>query len=893
MKKVSINFTNPSHERALFRINPKLILCLTLIFSLYILCTSMIGHATESTVKPAELEFTQAGGGKYIYCNNTEGIFRYSLADSSNPNPVYTMNNENLTPNNYYVYLTHINYATEYVNGTAEGLAYAAELDLEIYAEEDSVLKIYNAAFETPLIKKCTKPSGEEFLYQTNWGALNACATMIGHEIWELNSYKRFNDYGFTPQTISIKKGETVWLSQYVQNYSACGMTLPVFMAADTELVSGMVDMNVVELKSKDGKVGDRSEFDRSTVAFGSYLRDRCHKGVADSLPEVSTSLSYKINDSTPDGEYLPVTLSNQYAPEGVTITRWVTQLNPQSDIWSKTTSAESDMLPLYYYDPAKPTYYGKNVPDSERDNVWVFDTKHSDTKAYVSGTGYTEDNYIPNYTLDINVDNTDFAASMGNYGVTTRYNLEITNDGTKTRYFNYDAMTSANIIVATKDHDGNYTKDKVKANISDDTSSRVEYLNIPVISKGGDTWTQATDTCAYVKLPPNKTTEFIIEVTLPVNYLGGTKNQFKITDDEPVFNFISDNYTAYDDYVTIDNTYFDQYMASANGYTKNRFEGNLTFFEVNKSDYGYVLRWKEWDDHPNSAGPYYKPLGQIVYFLDNSFNLIGQYQFEKYPKKAICANGKYIVTFTDLTRLFSTDGVNWHEPLWTPAEDETYNEILVKYDNKYISFDQPPILHNDRTLVPMRFIFTAFGLNVDWDETNNTALANDGNMVIALTINSNIAIVNGMEYTLDTEPLLVNDRTLIPVRFLSEMLGYNVDWNDEAQEVSITSLPKLPENITQHNYVIYKEAYRDNRIELAVFDSITKDASLNDIVNADSAVLEWDSAITLNSGGIFNDVKYYYDKYTDSWIEFESGYGSISNSATSILKSNLQYVIK
>lgn len=880
-----------SNAHSRFKMYSIFMLITIFFISLSILCTSIAGHA-ESTVKPADLEFTPSGGGKYIYCNNTEGIFRDSFADSSNPNPRYTMNNENLKPDKYYVYLTHINYATEYVNGTAQGLANAAELDLEIYAKEDSVLKINNAAYETPIVEKCRKPNGEEFMYQTDWGGMNACATMLEHEVWELDSYKRFDDYGFTPKTVTMKQGETVWLSQFIENYRACGMVLPVFMTADTELVSGMVDMNVVELKSKDGKLGDRSDFDRTKVAFGSYLRDRCHKGVANSLPEVSTSLSYKINDSTPEGAYLPVTLSNQYVPDGTTLNEWVTNLNTQSDIWSKYTTAESDMLPLYYYDPAKRSYYGKNVPESKRDDVWVFDTKHSDTKAFVAGTGYTEDNYIPNYVLDIQKDNLDFAASMGNYGVTTRYKLKITNECNKTRYFRYDATTSANLIVAIRDADGNYTKDKVKARIMDGDNSKTEYINLPVIAKGGDSWTRKTDTCAYVELPPNKTTEFMLDTILPVNYLGGTGNAFIITDTEPEFTFVSDNFTRDRYYNTIQDNYYAQYMSSANEYTKNYLEGNLNFFEVTETDYGYMLRWKEWDDHPNSAGQYYKHLGQIIYFLDESFNLVGEYQFEKFPAKALCTNGKYIIKFTDGSRLFSTDGIDWAEPYWNESDDETINDIIVKLDKEYIAFDQPPILYHDRTLVPMRFIFQKFGMTVGWDEATMTATAANNDAVISFTIDNNIATVNGKQFVLDTMPLLVNDRTLIPLRFLSENLGYNVEWKETPQEVIITSLPELPKH-SQGNYVIYREGYRDNRIELVLFDSVSKGMNGVDMINSELAVLNWIDGISVKDGGVFNDVKYYYDADTNSWVEFESGYGSISNHAASIIKSNLKYIIE
>lgn len=68
---------------------------------------------------------------------------------------------------------------------------------------------------------------------------------------------------------------------------------------------------------------------------FGSYQRDRCQKGIADTLPEVNTELKYTIDDSVETGTNLPVKIYNQYV-DGEAVDMWCTNLNPQDDIWSK-----------------------------------------------------------------------------------------------------------------------------------------------------------------------------------------------------------------------------------------------------------------------------------------------------------------------------------------------------------------------------------------------------------------------------------------------------------------------------------------------------------------------------------------------------------------------------
>lgn len=825
----------------------------------------------DGLIEAQKLEFTPKGEGKFIYCNNTEGIGRNTLAGEPNPNPRYTMNNENLTPDRYYIYLSHINYTYGFDSlYNPSGLAFDVELDVEIKAKEDSVLKIYNAACETPIVRRYENENGETLFDITNWGALNACATMLKSDIKELHSSKIFYDREYQPVTVNIKKGETVWLSQYLNDYTACSMVLPIFIAADTELISGMVDMNVVELKSQDGKLGDRSNFDSSKVSYGTYMRDRCHKGVADSLPEVNAELEYTIDNNIPDGQYLPVTFSNQFFSDVVT-NEWVTNLNPQDDIWAKYTTVESDMLPLKYIDPDKLNYYGKNVPQSKRDNVWVFDNYHSDAKEYISESGLSADNYSPNYLLEARdkngniIENNGIACSMGNYGVSTRYNLKIRNDDSKTRYFNYDASTSANIIVAVRDKNNNI-------------------ISTPVC-KGG-TGSITTDTCAYVELRPHMTTEFILETILPVNYMGGLKNSFRISDKKPVFDFRTERRDWLPDYNTIANTYLMTYEQLADEQTKEFFSGNLDNFEVTDTDYGYMLRWKDWDDHPDWEGQF-KTLASDIYFLGQNFCMMGQSHFDKFPMKAEYYFGKFIITFQDGSRLFSTDGANWYTPYWDKSEDEVMNKIMVRLNDEYIKFDQDPILLNDRTMVPMRFIFEKFGMTVDWNNDTNTATAYDGKTNISFTVDNNNAMVNGKYFEMDTTPILVGDRTLIPLRFLSEMLGYKVGWKEYAQEVTIDDLPMIY-NKTRKYYVVYREGYRDNRTEIVFFD-IEGDAQ---------PTLVWDNGIQAidqfgNILQITNDVKYYLNDETESWVQFEAGYGSISNYATGFLKSNLPAVFK
>ncbi len=823
-----------------------------------------INTESGSIIEAPDLRFTPAGGGKFIYCNNEEGIGRHVLADSSNPNPIYTMNNENLTPDRYLVYLTHINYTysiDEYYQ--PNGMGFNIELDMEIKAKEDSVLTINNAVFETPKIRRYYDNNGDIKVAFSDWGAMNACASLLGKPIYQLHSSSVFKPSSYKPVTVHIKKGETVWLSQYVNNYASTAFMEPVFMAADMQLVSGKLDMNVVKLKSND-KIGDRSYFNCEGVAFGSYQRDRCQKGIADTLPEVNTELKYTIDDSVETGTNLPVKIYNQYV-DGEAVDMWCTNLNPQDDIWSKYIAAESDILTFKYYDPSKLSYYGKNVPASKRDAVWVFDTKHSDTSSYLSETGLSPDNYSPNFILDPGRDNYGIGCSIGNYGVTTKYNLKVTNAGNRTRYFNYNLLTSGNVIAYARDKNGKLTDEVHSKGITDE---------------------QTTDTMACVELPPNQTTQFSIEVILPVNYLAGLKNSFTITDTKSEFDLKTEKKAPAPDYVTILSDYMDEYN-NANDYTKEFFAGNLNNFEVTETDYGYMLRWCAWDDQPGYQARFFS-LMSYIYFLDKDFNMAGSQKFSTFPAECSAGNGKMVVKTIDGTKKFTTDGVNWASVYW--SEDSNFEDvILVKLNGEYLKFDQLPIIENDRTLVPMRFIFEKLGMTVEWDDLTQTASAKkingkNNSFEIKFTIGSDTAFVNGTVQTMDVGPKILGDRTLIPLRFLSENLGYIVDWEEISQTVTISEMPVLP-NVTQKYYVIYREGYRDGRIEVSFFD--TSDGSVPELVwDRESGNLELSDNTKYS-----NDSKWYLDKNT--WQSFEGGYERPSNNALQILRSNIKIVAK
>ncbi len=112
---------------------------------------------------------------------------------------------------------------------------------------------------------------------------------------------------------------------------------------------------------------------------------------------------------------------------------------------------------------------------------------------------------------------------------------------------------------------------------------------------------------------------------------------------------------------------------------------------------------------------------------------------------------------------------------------------IVVTINGNPVFFDQPPVLQNDRTLVPLRAIFESLGGTVDWDDPTQTVTSVKGSTTVKLTIGSNLLYVNGTPVELDVPAQLMGGRTLVPVRAVAESFRCHVDWDDTTQTVLIT----------------------------------------------------------------------------------------------------------
>lgn len=113
---------------------------------------------------------------------------------------------------------------------------------------------------------------------------------------------------------------------------------------------------------------------------------------------------------------------------------------------------------------------------------------------------------------------------------------------------------------------------------------------------------------------------------------------------------------------------------------------------------------------------------------------------------------------------------------------------IRVLINNTPLLLPTEPIISQERTLVPLRAIFEALGARVEWDESTRTVTGILNSKVIKLQINNKTATINGVETELDVPATIVNGSTLVPVRFIAESLGSKVAWDNPTRSVLIES---------------------------------------------------------------------------------------------------------
>lgn len=114
------------------------------------------------------------------------------------------------------------------------------------------------------------------------------------------------------------------------------------------------------------------------------------------------------------------------------------------------------------------------------------------------------------------------------------------------------------------------------------------------------------------------------------------------------------------------------------------------------------------------------------------------------------------------------------------------YSGLKAFVNGKHPEFDVPPVIKEGRTLVPFRAISESLNAEVSWNGDENAVYVTRNGVEVKLVIGESKAYVNGEEVELDVPAEITNNRTIVPVRFISEAFGALVEWDEETESVII-----------------------------------------------------------------------------------------------------------
>ena len=126
---------------------------------------------------------------------------------------------------------------------------------------------------------------------------------------------------------------------------------------------------------------------------------------------------------------------------------------------------------------------------------------------------------------------------------------------------------------------------------------------------------------------------------------------------------------------------------------------------------------------------------------------------------------------------------------------------VDISVNNYIIKTDSEPFIKNSLTYVPVRFVSEALGFSVFWDGEENAATIKKGDNEAVYYVGEKSSVINGEEDVMEAKAYNVNSRVFVPVRNVCEFLDASVSWNSELYIVDITSKHNFSENARKKDY--------------------------------------------------------------------------------------------
>lgn len=178
--------------------------------------------------------------------------------------------------------------------------------------------------------------------------------------------------------------------------------------------------------------------------------------------------------------------------------------------------------------------------------------------------------------------------------------------------------------------------------------------------------------------------------------------------------------------------------------------------------------------------------------------------------------------------------------PQFIPINNESFEHIQVLINGQTQSYEQPAVNKNGRVLVPLRAIFESLGAKVEWNNSTQTVTATKGDITIVLTIGAKVAYVNGNPIDLDVPAQLINEKTMVPIRFVSEALGAEVKWDALSQSViTFTAPPSIDTTNESERVQAAAEGEDSSPILTQIAREITKPADIVFVIDVTASMGE------------------------------------------------------
>lgn len=143
---------------------------------------------------------------------------------------------------------------------------------------------------------------------------------------------------------------------------------------------------------------------------------------------------------------------------------------------------------------------------------------------------------------------------------------------------------------------------------------------------------------------------------------------------------------------------------------------------------------------------------------------------------------------YIDLSSLTFKSGNGSAGNPYTIGHVQKEPDVVIFIDKRPLHTDVPPLVLHGRTMVPLRAIFEALAINVEWFPDSGTIIGTRGDTRIELAVDSTRTLVNGTAGVLDVPATIIEGRTMVPVRFIAESTGQDVVWEATTRTVNITT---------------------------------------------------------------------------------------------------------